>query len=774
MDFPHLQGATSWPGSGREVFSQVPADGYDAERWRDVGAKVTLTSVPWGTYDPATCDDVPGFDTEAARESWFSAHLASTPSESVTLDTRVRYQMDEYVDVPLTFDQAARHNYCIIEYPEAPVEYGTGGLRKWYFHIVGCNYLSPNATRLMLAHDWWVTLAPLAAIDYMMLERGHAPMSAGPTVAQYLASPQARSSMLLAPDVDYGTGAARVAAAHDVILNSGTMRAVLCLRGLSAQSAPASAYTAASFSAGIVQGQGVPADMTLACATADLATLLSYLNASWPQALECVDALFIAPVALLTTGTSATLGGVSVWWGCYGTSRDVGVTLSQSDFGYPAEVADFAKLYTWPYAHVEMADDQGRVTEIRIEDMQTGTLTVHESLNAAYPFLTYLAHVDGIGGPRRTLSFAALSAQSFPAGGKWYDTLRSWGVPMWSVWQSNAAAYDYQTHYSRAQAANDADTAQTNAGNTANNITANNAVAVAANNSLLSYKQQAALRGATLSNTKLADDAASDLTMSSHSYEAELAGIAVAMSNNDAQAFSGAVSTVANALNITSPDFGFSALGAAVSQYTSWSTSNASLGVSQSNSEALYTAAYQQASAKTAHSTAYNTQATTLQNSNAADNVTVQNNSMTSTSSNNASLMNTNASNIHANAYEAIQNQIREAAMQAPQTFGTSANGAQAAVRPIGLSFNVVTESPGSIAQAGAQFARYGYAYGQQWRWTSWNLRKHFTYWQCADVWARTNGRIPEQGAAYLRQMLHNGVTAWKDPDEIGQVSIYE
>lgn len=778
MDFPHLQGSSSWPEAGRELYEQVPASGYAAAKWRDVGATVTLTSVPWGVYDPATCDDVPGFDTAAKRDEWFSKHLAATPSESVTLDTRVRYQMDDYVDVPLTFDAAAQHNYCVIEYPSAPVEYGSGGLRKWYFHVVGCDYLSPNATRIMLAHDWWVTLAPITTVSYMMLERGHAPMTAGPSVSEYLSAPISHADYLLAPDVDYGTGTARVASAKDVILNSGDMRAVICLRGISSHTAPDSIYTAAAYTHGMVWGQDVPSDVQVACAVGDLEALLTYFDTSWPSIFQAIDCVFLAPTSLLLPGVQGTLGNVTVWWGSYGASRDVSVSLSKDDFGYPAQIADFAKLYTWPYAHLTIADDRGRVTDVRVEDLAGNGVTIHEALNGAYPYLNYLAHVDGIGGARRSISFSNLNAETFPAGGRWYETLRTWGVPTWAVWQSSATTNDYATHWSRVQRRNDADTAQTNAGNSSSNITSNNAVVVAANNSLLSYSQQAALRGATLSNTKLESDQTSDLGMSSASYAADQAAIGVAMSNNDVSAVTGTVASLASGIASAATGSVSNGLTSAImgvaNSATSWLTSNASLGVSQSNSEALYTAAYQQASSKTLHATTYNTQGTTLKNSNASDNNTVTNNAMTSTASNNASLITTNASNTHANAVTAITNSINEAALQAPRSFGSYANGEQAAVRPIGLSINVITESPSAIAQAGAQFARYGYALNQQWQWSTWNTRPHFTYWKCADVWAQAPGRIPESGAMALRDMLHNGVTAWRDPDEIGQVSIYE
>lgn len=787
--YPHLPGATEFPGAGREVYRQIPGS-FDYTEWGE-GAKLTLLSVPWGVYAPGVMHDVPGFETVEQREAWFSEYAGQT--ESHILQTRVRYQINEYVEVGFTFDHASRYNYLIVEYPDAPVPTGNSGIRKWFFHITEIRYDAPSCTTLMLVPDWWVTVAPLMTVNHMILERGHAPV-ADTSVADYLAAPLENSEHLLAPDVDFG-GRSIVASHTDEVYNDGTVYAVICMRGVPINGDFADykmPFSNSTFS------NGVPSDWQFAVTASDLGGFLNDWQANAAQSMQAMDALYFCGEKLLTFGASMTVFGHSVR-SVAGGSRTTTVALTPEKFGFANDIKHLAKLYTYPYSRIEVADERGNVTELRVEDLASGNVTIEAALNGAFPWLTVSAHVTGYGGARSALTFSTAKAESFGAGGRWYDTLKSWGVPCYRINQSAAQAYDYHTHFSRIQQANDAETgysnatasnatAQTNANNSAANMTANNAVTVAMNNAVTATSIQQGTTGLGYSNAKLKTDVQYDIGNSNASFAADMAQLGVAATNNDSTAMLGAIgagiSTVANALH---GDIG-GALGGVsdlVNTGASWSATNASITVSQSNNVEVYNQAVTSAYGKQDASVAFNNGTTNTNNNALNANNKTKNDASTSITSNNAGLTNTNAANTkatgdanaarsRANSYNAIANAVNEAAMGAPVSYGIAQNGEFSNTRPMVLSVNVVTESKSAIRQAATQFLRFGYALNQAWDFDGWNKMRNFTFWQVSDIWATGVDAVPEEGQDAFRRMLYDGVTVWKAPEKIGKVSIYD
>ena len=132
-----------------------------------------------------------------------------------------------------------------------------------------------------------------------------------------------------------------------------------------------------------------------------------------------------------------------------------------------------------------------------------------------------------------------------------------------------------------------------------------------------------------------------------------------------------------------------------------------------------------------------------------------------------------NAGRSRSTALSAIENGIKQAALGAPLEGGAFANAATASSRPLGWVFEVQTQDTGSIMAAASHFARYGYALGQYWDFTSWQVMRDFTYWQCDDVWIIP--RACTQGAASLiRSILIEGTTVWREPAIIGATDIWE
>lgn len=92
-----------------------------------------------------------------------------------------------------------------------------------------------------------------------------------------------------------------------------------------------------------------------------------------------------------------------------------------------------------------------------------------------------------------------------------------------------------------------------------------------------------------------------------------------------------------------------------------------------------------------------------------------------------------------------------------------------------GVQFKIKTMADGDMHQIGDTFMRYGYALNQMWNVDESGLcpMSHFCYWKAEDIWVddRLSSNNSVQGL--IVNMFRRGVTIWKNPDEVGRVSIY-
>lgn len=91
-----------------------------------------------------------------------------------------------------------------------------------------------------------------------------------------------------------------------------------------------------------------------------------------------------------------------------------------------------------------------------------------------------------------------------------------------------------------------------------------------------------------------------------------------------------------------------------------------------------------------------------------------------------------------------------------------------------GTQFRVRTQPEGAIRQAGDQFLRYGYRYEGNWDITTLNVMPKFSYWQTGELWFDTRTTILENGRQSIRGMFGNGVTVWRNPEDIGRIGIHD
>lgn len=423
-DFPHLS-ETDFPHLGTVDPYRRRVD-FDYSRY-DYEATAKLCRVAW----PQDYRHTVNWQSAAARDSYFKSIEGSTVELSQGF---VRTQTDR-IRVPVPYDVALTYNYVYMRVPQLTegeaIDYETAaGVRIVCAFIIDATYMAPNTTELILSVDTWTTYLPHLSVASLMLERGHAPMH-GLSVADYLADPVATCAPLLTPDVDFGGGGI-VRGGGCVPLATGALCYVLALTipyaNMSALGSAGNVTTSpATFSDieardgyqrqvdGYVWGfngrdylqatqPSAPAAASgdvptglyyYALATSGAPAALSSLLAAYPQIATACQALYVVPEALVTLGTSYELAGVTLravsgnpsWQGAGS------VDLTPELFGYPAKYAEIAKLYTMPYAHIEVADDLGQSVRVAVEDTH-GSVDVLQRLSMAWPALDWQATVD--------------------------------------------------------------------------------------------------------------------------------------------------------------------------------------------------------------------------------------------------------------------------------------------------------------------------------------------------------------------------------------------
>lgn len=750
----------------------------DYSRFDNVQMNITLCKVPWdmgeahvGNRTISGIGNVVWFGDKETRDAWFDA---IPDGECYRFATKYKeLHRDNSIVVPIPFDVAARYNYVVVEYePFASagdlLEYeGSSGLENWYWFVREVEFLAPNSTRLHLLNDAWQTFIYDMDIPYMMLERGHYGMRQT-SASKYLSNPIAYNSYLLAKE-ELEPNAPRIATAtHEHVFNTGNMYAVV-ITSANASSSWGS-KSDGDWRVPSTQGynQGVPSYNAFAVPASSFSSFVSNMVSNVPQFMQTVQAVCFVGSSLLDIGSSFTFCNTTCYYIGASYKRALVHSLSKRDFNYPARYADIAKLYTYPYAVIVVTDSNGDETEIRIEDTN-GKIELDYCLSLVYPWLQIDGAITSAGKTaRRNISFANVSNRNMPIAGNWFDMLVQYEIPTFGLYESAAKVNDYATHFDRSQQAYAGDNAQANqnanAANAVNNAAvttaANSAVTAASNTSASAMQANAfvyniavcgtanTVISGTASSTIAANEQQGALAAASGAITGAVSGIA---SGNPAAAAAGVINgLVGAATTIASTNIsnGLTATQAGIAQSSNLANMN------QSNTKGVSDSTAQIA---------------------AANDICSANNTATSShAANDSATITANATRDRATVTGAISNQIAQAALGAPETFGENGNGEHSATRPLAIYSNVITQDDYTIKRCGDDFLRYGYSLDAQIEFDgNWCVMPKFTYWRLSDFWVK-GLQVPDLYVDKIRFFLFGGVTVWRKPEDIGNTSIYE
>lgn len=794
-DFPHI-GDTPFPHlSNVDVWKY--RNNFDYGRWED-NARIKMCSVNWDSGYV----NVVEWKTDKARDTYFD-NLAGYKVDEPTM---FQMQPDGSVKVPVPFNAATQYNYIVLDYPvmstpDNPVSYAAPARNRFLYFCEAVEELAPNTTLCHVQLDVWSTYINSVDVSCMMLARGHAPM-ASVTATDYLKNPYANQAMLTAPDVTFGTFA-RTPSLKSHIFN-GEVLAVITMSATSWGIWGTKAAGTWRVPAEPLYLDDTPSLLSISVAPANLAPLLTAMKTEVPQAFQTIRAVWFAPVELVETGEPYTFAGTSVRRVFANPWTDFEVAAwSKSDFGYPAKCDDMAKLYTYPYARIMAHTDAGDI-EVKVEETE-GNISVAARLNLAGPFINVDTYVH-LGGASASLAFAAMGSITMPWAGDALKTLRSLEIPSFAVYLDAGTVNDYATHFDRAQANTALQNAYTSATASAktaldNGIDsvdlsiANLATSVSAALAVLAESQdmEKTVLGNTIEVNNILTNNANLLTKTITDAQNEVAAVSnmnnvntavqsglLALGVGAGQGIAQAASMdFAGALNTAASNFQY-----AFNQSTSMQANTANVGIAITTREEITNATKQSNSVRNTEGNQLNLINTRRKQRAERTNLNTETTSQTTQNNRSAGVnkanmqrgYNTNVANAgrsRSTALSAIENSIKQAALGAPLEGGVFANAATASSRPLGWVFEVQTQDTGSIMAAASHFARYGYALGQYWDFTSWQVMRDFTYWQCDDVWIIP--RACTQGAASLiRSILIEGTTVWREPAIIGATDIWE
>ena len=480
MQFPHLSD-TQFPNLPTVNVYQFQ-NNFDYSRWSEK-TQVKLCNVIWNS----DYTDVVKWDTNYERDSWFDS---LTDFWTVELQTSARVVPEGYVKLPIPYDVMARYNYLFIDMPIATssdqlIDYeNSEGIRRWYFFVDSIQYLAPNATQVYVVPDIWTNFQNDIDITYMLLERGHAPVAASDT-KRYLENPLENNRYLLAPDVNFdnagitrsssfvsfGNGTKYVCIAStcspDLVSTLGTVTT-------DASYNPSGTITYSNDSARygyqlIVNGYGMgngrdysnantPAKVgfsdgliannltVYAIAASECygnGTFFADVIQKCPQFLTTVKACFVVDDACITRSTAYTIAGHTLYK-CVGRkSTLLEKALTVADFGYPRELQRFAKLYTAPYAQLEITDNDGTTYSVNIEE--TTTLTVKSVASIAFPYINERVYIEGIGGiGSESYQWTDLKGNTERLGmpnSDWFKYCFDWKIPTFALFMDGQTAF---------------------------------------------------------------------------------------------------------------------------------------------------------------------------------------------------------------------------------------------------------------------------------------------------------------------------------------------
>ena len=497
MKYPYLEhNENGFPHAGN-VDAYAIEQTFDYANWRD-GSRIRLLTVNWdGIQDEAN------FDSKQARDAWLEKTVPAANAWTLESNAVVDTQTGE-VKLPIPFDSASKANYLVVDNPAMPVSYdGKDRVESYWYWVDGVQRLAPSTTRFTLRLDAWQTYAYDTDFSSAIVTRGHIAVQKTP-LKNYLANPIDCMEWLGTPDSDYGSEETTRRISSNLIIpyNAGekyimfatTTPAVYWLTpqivkptdiAETATGVPTYSDTTDRYGTQYkVEGyslQPTKVDYSQVPGVNSLTTVeypqgctpkifaikaseaftgdgfFNTLQKNAPQMFESILQAWIIPGDFLTLGNPIGCLGYTLYQPEAKDNVELGSwTPNVNQFDYPAQIRNFTKLYTYPYAHLELSDDKGHTMQMRVETIKN-QIKVMARFGCIYPYLRLETMILGEGvnpGYASQWTWKQLDGQqrtmlNFSNDlGKW-----AWAqdIPTFSLWLSTTSldAYRHGVDYAR-------------------------------------------------------------------------------------------------------------------------------------------------------------------------------------------------------------------------------------------------------------------------------------------------------------------------------------
>lgn len=473
MDFPHLKD-TQFP-----IIDNVNVykyqNNFDYARWN---GKVSfkLLNVLWNS----NYADVPYFNTDALRDEWFDSQEGYVG----TLESLFNSTPENTIKIPIPYNDAYKYNYLVVDMPmqtseNNPINYEDKNIRikRWFYFIEDMTQFAPSTTELQITIDYWTTFIHNVDIPYLMLERGHAPMTMV-TPEQFLANPIMNNEYLLADDFNYGTQNI-IKTSNYIPVGNGKKYVLFC--------APYHRNYFDRFDGVKWNGNATPPTYSDTNERWGYQIQVNdyewkygktdYRNADLPiynagqtgilNGCECfaiegvyaqeffnemaayhvnfihgIQAMFILDESLFDKNQEFTFNGYTLYIADR-KMNNLNLTLNKNQFGFDSKYADITKLYTFPYSVLEITDDDGNSFEARIENC--GRIQMHTEVSLVYPFLNYNVFFSGINGSgTMQYEWEVVYGQKYNKtmwASDFAKFMMNWNVPTYSIYVSSENEY---------------------------------------------------------------------------------------------------------------------------------------------------------------------------------------------------------------------------------------------------------------------------------------------------------------------------------------------
>lgn len=861
MDFPHMNDSSFPHLNTVDVFKYQ--NNFDYSRWTGK-ISIKLMNVLWNS----NYADVPAFDSDEERDTWFD----NQPGMVKTLESAFNITPENSVRIPIPYNDAYRFNYLVVDMPmqtsvSEPLDFENENTRvkRWYYFIDSMTQTAPNTTEIYLTLDVWTTFVNTVEIPYLMLERGHAPMFQT-TVESYLANPIENSEYLLADDFNYGN-VRNVSESSYIPIGNGRKYVLFAVPiqrvnltdvgGVSqngSETLPTFSNTDErwgyqiqvngyewNYGNGDYSNANMPiipmlnqdsvfnGNVVYAIASENAQAFFNNLANSAVHFLHAIQAVFVVSEDMINLGDFFDFRGyriaqVSKQY----TTFDI--SLNKAAFNFDSKYSEIAKLYTYPYSVLEITDDNGFSTEVRIEN--TGNVQFHKEISIAFPFVRYQLFFTGFNGNGKiNYTWRNLSNQNV-AKEIWEDDfskfMMNWDIPTYAVFatqEQEFAVTNYAGMQARRQGAivdyenavRFGNTTRENTDDETDAMIANVAVQNAANTAITAQNvatskantqrnNEASAANGEANIAKLAADHVTDSTLSASltGLQNDVASATTAMNNGCSMATSGisaATGIIGGAVSGGVPGAAsgaISGVGNLLSTGVRADTATATTGImiganittvlnitgantnkfahARTNIRAIYT------ETNNANTTTTNNACDAMTNNTATNNASNANQTANTCDTIDANATYTRNANVVASQNTLIQRQREAAAQYANNRLGNlvretdySGDAYPDVFERRGVRVNLRTQTKSAIAQAGDAMLRYGYALHRNWDMSNgFHYGKHFTFWKAEDIWINEGNGLAGNAVNAIGDILLKGVTVWKNPDEIGKVSIYE